>query len=375
MSIKKAVMCFSFRSMAGLSAIVISLLFSTTGFSQSRQQNSPSPIIRNEISGTIAARDLGDSRLTTYYYSFKGERGDIFVNVVTKNFSGDIDIFLVEGLKPKTKITIYADSERSETGRVIYLRKPENLLMRIQGRTPNDDAATYQVKFAGSFRPLPNIAGRNDDELPEIDNTDEGVVKVNSVGTIIEDPISVSKEPDKVLNDVDVARKEKSESKDADIPKKKSETKVIISDPFDPTKKTETRIKEALGGDTSRIILENPAERTDKNKADSDSETKNVTVEITDNPRKRSALVTIERDTEEAEVSEETEKTDPERKPTFLELRRIKLVLILKNGKKIERRMSRVSSVNVFDGVLKVVGIDGKVEKFSILDIEEMTIK
>ena len=116
----------------------------------------------NEIIGTIKARDIGDPRLTSYFYTFNGAQGDIFINVVTKNFNGDIDVFTVEGLKSLTKIVVYADSPDSETGRLIYLRKPEKLLLRVEGRSPNDDPATFRIKFAGSFEAIkggPDTAG------------------------------------------------------------------------------------------------------------------------------------------------------------------------------------------------------------------------
>jgi hypothetical protein len=48
---------------------------------QSINQSYPTPITSNEISGKIAARDLGDARLTAYYYAFDGAQGDIFINV------------------------------------------------------------------------------------------------------------------------------------------------------------------------------------------------------------------------------------------------------------------------------------------------------
>ena len=151
---------------------------------QSSDQNFPTPVSSNQLGGTIKARAIGDSRQTTYYFTFNGSQGDMFINVVTNNFNGDIDIFAAEGLRPLTKIVIYADSSENETGRVIYLRKPEKILMRIQGRTPNDDPATFQIKFAGSF-----IASSETEtdapKLPEITRENESGVIVNSVGTII----------------------------------------------------------------------------------------------------------------------------------------------------------------------------------------------
>ena len=109
---------------------------------QSTNQDFPTAVTTSEIGGAIKARDVGDSRLTSYFYAFEGSQGDLFVNIVTKNFTGDIDIWTVAGLKPLTKVVVYADFTESETGRVIYLRKPEKMILRIQGRTPGDEPAS-----------------------------------------------------------------------------------------------------------------------------------------------------------------------------------------------------------------------------------------
>ena len=118
---------------------------------QSTNQNFPTPITETEITGTIKARDVGDARLTSYFYQFDASQGDLFINIVTRNLTGDIDVFTQTGLKPLTKIVVYGDLAESETGRVLYFRKSEKLILRIQGRPPGDDAATFRIKFAGSF--------------------------------------------------------------------------------------------------------------------------------------------------------------------------------------------------------------------------------
>ncbi len=97
---------------------------------QSTSQSYPTPIVTNEISGTIKPRDIGDARLTDYFYTFNSNQGDVFINLVTTNFNGDIDIFNADGLKPITKIVVYADVAVNETGRVIYFRKPEKLILQ-----------------------------------------------------------------------------------------------------------------------------------------------------------------------------------------------------------------------------------------------------
>jgi hypothetical protein len=149
---------------------------------QSSDQNFPSPVTESEVGATIRARDIGDSRLTTHYWAFDGLQGDIFINVRTENFSGDIDVYQAPALKPLTKMVMYADNGVSETGRVVYMRQPGRLLLRVQGRTPNDDAASYKIKFAGSFVAL---APEKEHGPPTVAPSEDKGITVNSVGTIV----------------------------------------------------------------------------------------------------------------------------------------------------------------------------------------------
>ena len=396
----------SFKPLAHKLLFLISVCFTLAGagLSQSTEQNNPTPITSNVLSGQIKARDIGDSRLTTYYFVFNGNRGDVFINVVTSNFNGDIDIFTVDALKPKTKITVYADSADNETGRVIYMRKPELLLMRIQGRTPNDDPANYQIKFAGSFGPASAIASNSDSELPTVDVKSEGTVRVNSVGTIIEEPAKAeSTEEDldltDAVGDVDAETEKKTETpdtseRDSDTstkskkPKEKTKDTEKLDQPtlkktepvkeadipatFDPTKSVEKRIEEASKVKKTEVLVEDPFKDLKKPENEKRSD---VTVEIKEKNTIPSALVTIERVKPEEPKAAKELTPEEEAKLKTAALKRIQLVITLKDGKKFEKRMSRVSSFNVFDGVLKVVGIDGKVTRFSILDIEKITIQ
>ena len=328
----------------------------TNSRGQSTDQISPTPIISNVINGQIKARDIGDSRLTTYYYVFNGKRGDIFINVLTKNLNGDIEVFTTSGLKSRTKITIYADTSDSETGRVVYMRKDERLILRVQGRTPDDDPATFQIKFAGSFAPMKAIAKNKLNELPEIDTKEEGTVRVNSVGTIIEDKSEIKTEPKEV--EIDAPKETKKEV----IGKTKSE----IPERFDPRKKEE-RTKSTSTNERPRVIVSDPFNNAKATKPEEPGNP-DLTVEIKEKPP-RSALVTIER---VPEKKVEPAKSEADKKKA---LSKIRLVIVLKNGERFTRRMSKVGSVNVFDGVLKVVEIDGKVTKFSIFDVAKMTIE
>ena len=48
---------------------------------QSTNIEFPTAVTTNEIKGKIAARDVGDSRLTSHYYYFNGTQGDIFIKI------------------------------------------------------------------------------------------------------------------------------------------------------------------------------------------------------------------------------------------------------------------------------------------------------
>ena len=65
------------------------MLGSATLSAQSTNQNFPTPVTSTEINGTIKARDMGDARLTSYYFQFDGDQGDLFINIVTRNFTGE----------------------------------------------------------------------------------------------------------------------------------------------------------------------------------------------------------------------------------------------------------------------------------------------
>ena len=128
---------------------------------QSTDITSPAAVRTNEVLGTIAARDIGDSRLTDHFYAFTGTPGDLLITIDSKNLNGDVDVFTTSGLRPLLKLTVYAGNSSPVT-KSIYLRKRENLILRIEGRTPNDDDGTYRLYFGGSFEPItsaPLVAG------------------------------------------------------------------------------------------------------------------------------------------------------------------------------------------------------------------------
>ena len=344
---------------------------------QSNSQNFPTAVTTNEISGQIKARDIGDSRSTAYFYTFNAAQGDIFVNVVTNNFNGDIDVFTVEGLKSLTKIVIYADAPNNETGRVIYLRKPEKLLLRIEGRSPNDDAATFRIKFAGSFQAVTETEQPEQPKLPEVSAQNDTGIVVNSVGTII----SVKPNPTPAPKEIIAEKEIKKESEKGSI------TEIAVE--TEREKEVVAEVSKPQTGEIKEISIETESEKeiVADNEPKKPETSAKIEISISETPNesetKKDELV-IEKPeiTEENAAEKPAPTTSKTKKPKTKKpvepnpLESVRLIILFKDGTKTERPMSEVSRVNVDNkGMLTVVSKDGKIERHSILDVAKFTIE
>lgn len=325
------------------------------GLGQSTDQSYPTPITSNQINGTIKARDLGDSRLTSYFYIFNGSQGDVFINVVTSNLNGDIDVFNASNMNPLTKIVVFADSSNNETGRVIYLRKSEKLILRIQGRTPNDDPATYTIKFAGSFQPFLNISEIEQPPAPVVKNETESDVIVNSVGTIIGVKPKPTPAPTSVENTAENEEEQKESAAKADSENTSVQTAENVK---------ETGTKEAPDKKIEVVVTENNLSQ-EKTVAENETITTIKKIENKKAPEKTNSP---------AKPKSKTSKSEKTAVPNPLE--NVRLIVLFKDGSKIERPMSQISRVNVDNkGVLTIVSKDGSIGRYSILDVAKMTIE
>lgn len=321
-------------------------------YTQSNDQNFPTPITSNEINGLIKARDIGDGRLTRYFYAFDGAQGDIFINVVTKNFAGDIDVFTAESLRPLTKMVIYPDSTVVETGRLIYMRRSERLILRIEGRSPNDDPATFRIKFGGSFVAL---AAEKGVEAPTIKDAGENEtgIRVNSVGTIIE-VIPKAKPP--------IAAVETKPSRTVSVAKETPAGTQAIGQKSDP----KTPVV---------VVTEAPEVKTVFGGRNPISGKSVETVAKPAEPKAKTTTTRTAKTNTSARPTKPTKPTDPpaEKKPD--PLASIRLIVQLKTGETIERPMNEVLKFSVDKGVLTVIQKDGKISKYSIFDVAKVTIE
>lgn len=346
-------------------AVLLTAVFAVAAFAQSTDQAFPTPVTSNIIEVSIAARDIGDSRLTTYYYTFDSGQGDLFINIVSDHLTGDIDLFTLNTMLQLTKVTVYGDLSESETGRVVYFRKPEKLLLRIQGRTPDDEPATVTIKFAGGF--IAAAGGINDErpELPTVTAENTSGVVVNSVGTVIER--RTKPEPEKEVARADENEVEapaaKAEKEDAEPARPKPE--VVVTEAVEPDNKAEAKV-------------EKPKEtrRTRRRRAERNSEKKETAAEENKEPKlKEAAQAEQPKPTDEPKA----ESVEAEKKAAAdtagKSLANIKLVVLFKNGTKLERPMDQVLRVSVDNGVLTIISMDGRIGRYSIFDIERTTIE
>jgi hypothetical protein len=307
---------------------------------QSLDPNAPAPVRSNTVNGRIPARDLGDARMTDHYYAFTGTPGDLLITIQSQNLNGDVDVFTAGTLRPLLKLTLYAEISSPVT-KGIYLRKREDLILRVEARSPNDDDGTYRLFFGGSFEPIaggPDIA----ENEAEPANTETPAARgsksrrVNSAGARIAEP-----EP--------------------------PVTEVAAT----PTPEPTTEAKPAESPNT----VEKPAEtaakpvtpaRTPRRKAPPRRVGTNARVPRATSPQPSETA----RTTETARPAVETPKPEPEPEPEVGP----RLVIETTDGTLINRPMSSVRRVTVENGQGVVVGKNGKIDRFLLANVIRMAI-
>lgn len=354
----------SYRTIPSLLGFVVLLFVGGTLFAQSSNQNFPTPVTSNEISGTIKPRDIGDARLTSYFYQFDADQGDLFINVVTRNFTGDIDVFSQTGLKPLTKIVVYADFAESETGRVLYFRKPEKLILRIQGRTPGDEAASFRIKFAGSFIASTQSEPAAEPSLPNVTAKNDSGIRVNSVGTIVE--VIPKATPTPIVETAKAAEDDLEKGKDA-----AAETR----EPEKTEPSTEDSKKVGVVVTENMPASKTPANTSRRSRRQTPPPKKTATTPETP-PEKTSDVATVfgrKKPPARTTRAITPAKTPPVKAPD--PLANINLVIELKDGSVVQRPMSEVLRFTVDRGILTVIAKDGSIVRYSILDVAKLTVQ
>jgi hypothetical protein len=324
---------------------------------QSIDISAPSAVGTNEVSGAIAARDIGDARLTDHYYAFIGNPGDLLVTVQSNNLDGDVDVFTAGSLRPLMKFSVYAGSSSPAT-KSIFLRKTENLILRIEARTPNDDPGTYRLRFGGSFAPIttgPLVAESEtapaESTAVSSSSTKKGR-RVSSVGARIEEP------PEPEVAAAPTPEPDTAEAKPLESPATE-----------EPKPATTTPARRARGRRLPGRRTRTPQPGTvDDSTAKTESETKPATEEVTETepkptPRGRRSG---RRGVVQPRATESSQEPEAETGP--------RLVIETDDGTLIDRYMSGVRRVTVENGLVVVVGRDGKVQRVALARVVRMSI-
>ncbi|HEY0430605.1 MAG TPA: hypothetical protein VGC61_02270 [Pyrinomonadaceae bacterium] len=312
----------------------------------------PSPVRTNEVSGAIAARDIGDPRLTDHFYAFSATPGDVLITVNSQNLNGDIDVFTLSGLRPVLKFTVYAGSASMIT-KSIYLRQPEELLLRVEGRTPNDDDAVYRIRFGGTFQAITSgpLVEHEDATQTAVNETrsDRKGKRVTSAGArIYEPPAEVAAAPTpeptpQVSATPEPAPASKPVARNTRPPRRPAPRKTRPA----TTPKSESTAKVETGKQT-------PPETSDTSET---SETE------TSAPTPRPAR--------KGRPARAATKPTPVQEP---ELSGPRLVIETNDGTLVDRYMSSVRRVTIENGQVVVVGKDGKIQRIPLASVVRMTV-
>ncbi|HUQ34041.1 MAG TPA: hypothetical protein VM095_18105 [Pyrinomonadaceae bacterium] len=320
-------------------AVVLLLFFAVNGAAQSTDIGFPTPVRSGEISGTIAPRDLGDPRLTRYFYAFKGTPGDLIITAESENLEGDVDVFTAGALRPLAKISLYALGTTSGGSKTIYLKTRESLILRVEARTPNDNAGSFRVRFNGAFEPLGSDVPDPEPITPTLSAETSAPKKgrrVTATGARIEEP-----EPEPAVTTGSDANASSERATDSSASTTSPET-------------TTSTTAEAAKP-------EPPKPRTTRsNRRGTRSSPRNTRTRPTATAR-RTTPKPVEPTVEPAPAIE------PAAGP--------RLIIETKDGMRVERYMTTVRRLTVDKGQIVVVTTDGKIDRQPMSNVLRMAIE
>ncbi len=328
----------------GFLAATLLLLISAAGsYAQSTDIEFPTPVRDNLINGQIAARDVGDPRLTRHFYALTGTPGDLSITVESKNLNGDVDLFTAGSLRPLAKISLYSEELSTSSSKTIYLRRREPLILRVEARSPNDNEGSYRIRFDGAFEAMSGPAPEKEENVasgePASSRRDRNVRRVTSVGARIEEPPAES-------------------TVKAEAPE---------ATPAAPPVARESPVSTAASGEKPA-----PPEPTAPESKAATTEPPPRPVRVrrpgTSSRRSRTAPAARRR----VPPAEETALPRPDNPDPMANAR---LIIETRDGMRVERYMNTVRRVTVENGQIVVIARDGKVEKLPMTNVLRMSIE
>jgi hypothetical protein len=315
----------------------------STTLGQSSDQSLPTPVLTNEINGMIAPLDLGDPRLTRHYYAFEGSQGDLLITIDSKNLNGDMDIFTAITFRPLMKTTLYASSQSGEVTKGLYLRSRQIFVLRVEARTPNDEAGTYHIRFGGTFAPFSGGIPVAENTAPPDDSTAVSGAgnRLSSVGATIPRPVI----------EIPATTEPKVTENEKPAEDKRATTKTT------PAASAKPRTTRPAGRNTRpRPVRPKPAT----------SEPVKTEEAKTEESKKETLAKTDSSNPEEPAAKSNTQD---------LPLAGAHLIIESKDGTKIDRPMATVKRVVVEGGMIVIVLKTGRVERIPMASVNRMAIE
>ncbi|MFN2453959.1 MAG: hypothetical protein ABR577_07020 [Pyrinomonadaceae bacterium] len=314
------------------------LTISGAVFAQSTEADFPTPITANEISGKIAARDVGDPRLTRHFYLLSATPGDLLITVESGNLNGDVDLFTLGSLRPLSKVSVYAGDAATRATKSIFLKERQQIILRVEARSANDGDGLYRIRFEGSFEPLSGASLASNvpsTPMPEV-SSGKGGVRVTATGARIpeevKEPIAEAKSP---------------------VPETPAAT-VATTQPSAPATAPPTAARVV-----KPIVVPRRAPRT-------------TSAPPASSARPRPASPTVRRSASRPPAKPATAKPAV---PVPSVAASPRLIVELRDGAKTERFMTTVRRVTIDNDQLVIVGKDGRIERQPLLNVLRFTIE
>ncbi len=361
---------------------------------QSTNENFPTPVNASEISGTIAARDIGDARLTKHFYTFFVDNGDVDLKIETANFDGDIDVFEANTLRPLLKVTIYGGAT-IQPARTIYFRKRGQVVLRVEGRTLTDEAATYRINLGGSFAAAADLPQPPENLEPTVTSKPSAaaVARVNSAGAIIEvlptrKPLdTVAKPAPETVEPranatvaAETAAPKPARNTRAARPSRRR-TRPAPAAANDKAADSSTNARENLNSSGSGTVTANANSSANANETATTNETTKPASSA--NSSARAAARRAARTARARNTNSRTRNNQPRAEPNDSAVNaaqpdplvNLRLIVLMKNSDRIERPMTDVFRVSVDGGQLTVITKNGKIERYNLAEITRFAIE
>lgn len=376
-----------------IAAICATVFYCAQARAQSTDVSRPTHVTTGVISGRIAPRDVGDARLTRHFYSLNGTEGDLFIHVESSELNGDIDLFTANSLRPLLKITLYPGASAMKVSRSVYLRVDEPLILRVEGRAVADAEAQYEIRLEGAFRPASGALAEasvlpGESSVNAASDNRKGR-RTTATGARIEEPpkarVETAEEPPKATDaDTEMPAVEKS---DASSPKRNEAANTNSRRAGNRNRNARRGNRRDESSSSSNSTPANESESVRKTTADEKNREESApktptsreearrTPTRTKNPRgdvraaKRNAKEKGEAANASAETIKPSEASSPEPEA------QTRLVIVTKNGEKIERDMRTVRRVTIERGLIVIVGTDGKITRQPLATVARMSIE